>query len=74
MESAIPLVRSTAIPLVRLVARAPAQPRPAGPEPSVIVDPAIYREAEEYYRGCQLPDVSRVARRLRTLINPPRNI
>lgn len=74
MESAIPLVRSTAIPLVRLVARAPARPRTAPTEPSVIVDPAIYREAEEYYRGSQHRDVTRVARRLRTLINPPRNI
>ena len=73
MDAAIPLEAEPALPLVRIVLRDPAPPKVDPNEPSVIVDPAIYREAEERLRRDPQGEVRRVARRLRSLVDPPRS-
>lgn len=65
MAEPIPLVRSRAIPLVR-VAR--YGPRAAADEPSVIVDPALYEEARRR-RLTPAPSATEVARRLFALVD-----
>lgn len=67
IDDPIPLVRSASRPLP-LVRVATHDRRPRVPEPSVVVDPALYREAEALLRG---DEILRVAHKLRALIGLP---
>ena len=72
MDAVLPFIRDGAVPLVRRIVRDPTPPPVDPNEPKVIVDPAIYREAEERLRRDPEGEVQRVARRLRSLVDPPR--